>query len=423
MKFAQNLLQKLSKSVFGFNYLHFFVFSLVVRLLVFFLVQPQNKAAWTFDSVQYYHLGKSWFTSGQFSIAHAGIIYLESLKTPAYPTFLYGLSESLGFGFTLFLQIVLASLLPVLFLKLSESVNLNPKFASLGAVLLVLSPVNIVLSNSFLTEVTFTVFVLISFWFALGSPQIKQLLLAALLLGLATLIRPSAALLFPLYLAIVFFRFRVNQSMLFTLFYLLAVGPWLFRNYVAFDRLFLSDAGAVVTLFYTLPKVIEEAEGVPEEQTFNEYKLLANQFDWKTPESHNLYIDEVKKEVLNTAKKYPIVILKVLLKKSVSQFFALGRGHFSTFFSQKWIQWCFTLGSAFIIIFLFFGNILFITKVKTLFSLPILYSMLAGVLLYLPIVFTAVDARFRQPVEVFFMLFACLGYQTYYNKFRLKAKV
>ena len=250
------------------------VFALAVfaRLIFFFICLHANGGdliATIRGQDGYFQLSKNLLLGNGFSIDSAQPFLPYSYGVPGYPFFMYALLWLTGsYAATIMVQLLLGAAIPLIGMYLTRTVLL-PSFKRaplVVGVLLALAPYQVLFSFIFYTETVFTVVFgvfLIVFLNLLKTPSTRLAIVSGLLLGVATLIKPTVEYL-PL-VAIGFvlwhFRDRLNRALALKMAYFLAVflvvlSPWLYRNYTTFGIVNLS-AQMPFNLYETLlPSVL-----------------------------------------------------------------------------------------------------------------------------------------------------------------------
>ena len=169
------------------------------------------------------------------------LIYNENFgfdRLPIYPLFVslvLKISEKLYF--LIFIQHLIGVLAILIIFKIGKLFSLE-----IGLLSAFFASINLNLithSNFILTESIFVlVFLLFIFFYLkfLKNKQSNYLIVCSVFLGLCCLIRPVVIylpviiIIFTLFLKINFFK-KIKLSLLFIIFYLITVSPWLSRNY------------------------------------------------------------------------------------------------------------------------------------------------------------------------------------------------
>ena len=237
-----------------------FIVALCLRLLfAFFVYEPKSsepaldlRAGCPFSCADgYYDIAYNLVHNKTYSVSPAAPFIPDSSRAPGYPMLMALSLYIFNSLWPLFIaQIIISSLLPVLGKKISLEITDNTVISNLAAWLLVFEPVGILLSISGITEIFFTLFIYLAVLAILkfikayqnknifNSNRLKLIILAAIFLGIATLIRPTTFY-FPLVLVIilVIYRFFSKQKLLlkeiiiFLAIFIFIISPWLYRNY------------------------------------------------------------------------------------------------------------------------------------------------------------------------------------------------
>jgi len=201
---------------------------------------------------------------------------IDSGRTPGYPMIMASslyIFDSLWPFFLL--QIIISSLLPLLGRKIIFEITKNIFVANFAACLLVIEPVGIWLSATGLTETFFTFFFLLAVLFILKFIKISQdddistrfgfkiIILAAIFLGIATLIKPTTFY-FPAILIISWGIYRyfskqkllLKQAVVFLAVFIFIISPWLYRNYKVFGIASISSIKEDILFTALVPSVL-----------------------------------------------------------------------------------------------------------------------------------------------------------------------
>lgn len=224
-----------------------FLVSLLTRLVFFYYFTQHGTNAWIYvDSDQYLSIAKNLIVGNGFCL-EPGIA--TAYRLPGYPLFLAACFKLFGVHIipALLLQIVLASLIPILVFFVSLSL-LPDCFtvAMIASVAAALHPGFIVYAGMLATESLCVLFLLIFFLFLFRGLKQSQpwywWCVGGMCLGVASLLRPVGH--YVLVVAIVMFLLvRVRGCIPLIFGWLLIVIPWLIRNALLFGGL----------LFHTLP--------------------------------------------------------------------------------------------------------------------------------------------------------------------------
>lgn len=223
-----------------------FIVSIIVRVAAaVFLNNIGTQRLWEYDIIARNLISGNGFTHVRFGVTY------HSLVVPLY-TFLnaiiYKLSNN-NYYAMLSVQIILASIIPVLVFKIANLLYNDKKVALLAAVLAIFHPGLIVFASTMLHALTLysLMFCLLVFMFIVirRSPTRANQLLLGLCGGLSILTRPTAILF--ILLACVWLFFILNMDLLkkvkfFTIIFIviaIIISPWLIRNYLIHKQLIL----------------------------------------------------------------------------------------------------------------------------------------------------------------------------------------
>ncbi|MFH1573120.1 MAG: glycosyltransferase family 39 protein, partial [Acidobacteriota bacterium] len=246
--------------------------ALALRLAFFALVLILNPDGFfETDSRGYWQIAQNLVERGTFSASVSPPLVPDHTRTPVYPLFLAALrSIGLSAALIVVVQIVL-SLFAVLFaMQITERLFGNGTPPAWAGLLLAIDVPSISIASSLLTETLFTALFLLGALLAVEyflRRRPLQLVLGAVVLGLAVLCRPVAVF-FPAVLLVVHlavsrarWRSRIGAAALYLAVFLLTLSPWVVRNYLIFGRPFLSTIGDVNMLEYRAAAVYAEKHG------------------------------------------------------------------------------------------------------------------------------------------------------------------
>lgn len=200
----------------------------------------------------------------------------NSYEMPGYPLFLaliHTASHSLLLV-SLF-QYVLISFAGVLIYKIGS--RISERVGLVAALLFAIDPVGVFYSGMIVTEPLFILFLLSAFYCLLKSGESKKYIytcLSAILLGIATYIRPVGEILIPAFVAHYVFSLKFSwkdffkKTVVFAVVFLLIVAPWSLRNHILFGTYELSAvaswqfAYAHAPLFYAHENRIPDTEAI-----------------------------------------------------------------------------------------------------------------------------------------------------------------
>lgn len=171
-------------------------------------------------------------------------------EAPGYPFFLAGVYFLFGHNYTYvkIIQLLILGLIGAIVYFIAKNfLNLSFAFAFLASITVVLWPYFLLYSNLLLTEVIFSLMLILLVYLILQFQKNPQYLNAAAIggiLGIAALTRP-VALLLPFWLCagfvLLFKKFRKKayffKLTLLIIVFLATLMPWTIRNYVKFNKL------------------------------------------------------------------------------------------------------------------------------------------------------------------------------------------
>jgi 4-amino-4-deoxy-L-arabinose transferase-like glycosyltransferase len=339
---------------------------------------------------------RDYYNSMAHRIAFEGKIGPSKLGKPAvppplYPIFLAIFYRLFGFNVYSFLipQISIAAISSMLIFFLSDGLFDNKKMALIAGLFYALNPHFIIFAIKLNSE-TLYLFLLLSMFLyfkkLLLKPNLKNIVVAGVLLGLAALCRTVFLIFIPFIFAWLFHSFfDKKKELLITLFYLflsfsLIYGPWVVRNHKIFKRILFSVDYYVVW---------EPVNSPPE------YKEILSNLKAKGEFSGSAFIRWIGKN--------PGQYFKLCKERLVIFLFS---GHTKNFSLRNRIisipifYTVFPLG--------YLGIIVAVIKKNRLATLIFLYILSTAILHIL----TNVDGeglRYRLPIELLLGIFACYG--------------
>lgn len=203
-----------------------------------------------------------------------------SFRPPLYHFFIVGAYYLTG-GFlgAILLQILIGSIVPLLGMALAKSIMENRTITLAVGIVLALEPSAILYSDMFYSETFFmlifygALWALFLYW---KQRKFSLLALSALLLGLATLIRPAAEYVSLLVAFALWWQLRPHFSRRTLVaiasylgIFLLVLVPWLYRNYLTFGVADLSPQVGVNLYTQLLPTVYSIDRGTPFQKEFD----------------------------------------------------------------------------------------------------------------------------------------------------------
>lgn len=260
------------------NFIHTYrveilIFGLSLIFHAVLLVLTVNTQGTVLDVVRvddgYYELAQNILAGNGFSWSTEAPYIPNSMRTPGYIYVLAFLISVMGVTGAAIIQLVAASLIPVLGMYITQSITNSKKTGILTGIILTIDPTLAFLSFQFYTDTLFLLLFL--FWLILTfnyaqNQNMKTLILSALLLGLAILVRPVVQYLPILIVICIIWQFgksRLQQAIIHAVIYLLTIGivltPWIVRNINTFDRIGLSAQSTFVLYTNLAPAVLSVA--------------------------------------------------------------------------------------------------------------------------------------------------------------------
>ena len=277
------------------------------------------------DSALYIKLAENLINNQVFSESTTAPFEAHVFRTPGYPIFLATLTlmGMEGSYWPVFWQELIYGLCIFLFYHYGKRL-FDRNIVIAGVIFLLLDPGGLVHPKLIMSEVLFLPFFFLGL-FAIGiylrESRWQSLIAAGFLFGLGALIRP-AVLYFPLVIAITLCCFdsrnkkRWLHAGTFMLMFIITISPWLTRNYLHFDKLFMTGQQGNIIAKYHVPIVWDAAKIVPREQG---NVLIVKQIEAAVSEQSNIAgrplseveIDEVmQKLAITELAKYPFIYLK-----------------------------------------------------------------------------------------------------------------
>ena len=223
------------------------------------------------DSQSYLSAAHYFLADGRF-VAEDGISP-NSYEMPAYSLFVAVMEGIGGLALISLLQCLLLGFTTVLIYRIGKIFSV--RVGSGAALLFACDPVGVFYSGFILTESLFLFFFVCAVYFATTSILLfRSAFLPGALLGIATMVRPVgevlalAFILFYLFQKPVVWKKYLAPPLLFSIAFMLVVGPWIVRNKILFDRTELSAvaawqfAYAHAPLFYAYQNNISDKEAI-----------------------------------------------------------------------------------------------------------------------------------------------------------------
>jgi len=286
------------------------IIAFAIRMIFFMSLQPwknevvENRII-IFDAGEYNDLALSLLSQNSFE-------NFDSFRTPGYPVFvaiLY-LISSKSVWFVLIIQIIINTLSAVLVFKIAL-LSFSRRIALLSSFIFAVDVHQALYSIAILNDVLFEFLFLVSVYYLYKAIKICRLdliIISALFLGIATLVRPISFL-FPF--IVVFFIIIINSlrttkkllySISFIFIFIVTISPWLIRNYKQFGELKLTSINGYNLLFYNVASTEVYKSGRTLESVrkyFNEIAIKqgCDTLDNKSFKSSKIYSDIAKKYI------------------------------------------------------------------------------------------------------------------------------
>jgi|GEM_PF-790453 4-amino-4-deoxy-L-arabinose transferase-like glycosyltransferase len=234
-----------------------------IRLAFYISLQPWNNdvifsTILLSDAPSYHNLAQSLIHTKSFE-------YFDGLRTPGYPVFLaifYSIIPN-SIWLALIFQILISLASTYLVYRIA-SFFFSKNISLLASFLFTIDFVQIVSSVQLMSDTLFVFLFLASILFLckfLKLNKLNRLIYSALLLGLATLVRPVSYL-FPVVVILLFifilhenYKQKLFFSFLYCFVFVLVLSPWLFRNYNKYGEESLTSISGYNLLFYNVASV------------------------------------------------------------------------------------------------------------------------------------------------------------------------
>lgn len=259
-----------------------FTLALVVRLAYLgFSVQ-----AWGGDfngaiegADYYFQISQNILAGHGFSINWEPPYELNTFRTPVMPYFIVAAHQALGgFGAAILLQILLASLIPLLAMRIARYITDIPWIVIFVGIFMALEPYAVLFSTVFYSETIFTILLCISiiYFFRYATDRrLIDLFFCASFMSFAMLTKPTVEFL-PLFLGAYLlwlwrsnFTYGLARVTLFIVLCVLMVSPWLYRNYSVAGSVALSPQAGVQLYTVLWPSVLSIKNGTTWGQEFD----------------------------------------------------------------------------------------------------------------------------------------------------------
>jgi 4-amino-4-deoxy-L-arabinose transferase-like glycosyltransferase len=267
------------------SFLFVFFAALIIRMVNFFLLIPDDFNFKLEDQGAYVNLGLSMLETGRFVYDDSDGYVIETARTPLYPAFLAAIWNIVDYNpwVVVFIQSVVDSVTCIVIGLISLAIT--PRTFLLGGVLASVNMNLVASSGMILTDSLFLFLFTLFLWFTIAylkSKNVKYLIILSLMLSLSILTRPVAYYLIPI-LGFVFpwFLFSKKESLsvviLHVLIFILTVSillaPIIHRNYKQFDTISITSQSGLHLSKYLVPLALHFSEGISYPAAVNEVKV------------------------------------------------------------------------------------------------------------------------------------------------------
>ncbi len=227
------------------------------------------------DSALYIKLAENLVNNQVFSESSVAPFAAEVFRTPGYPLFLATLTSlgMEGLSWAVFWQELIYGFCIFMFYHFGKRL-FDRNIVIAGVIFLLLDPGGLVHPKLIMSEVLFLPFFFLGLFdigIYLRESKWQFLIAAGVLFGLGALVRPAVIYL-PLVIAITLccFDYRNKKRWLhagsFMLMFIITISPWLARNYLHFDKVFMTGQQGNILAKYHVPIVWDAASILPREQ-------------------------------------------------------------------------------------------------------------------------------------------------------------
>lgn len=277
----------------------------------------------------YFELAQNVLAGNGFSWSTQAPYAPNPLRTPGYIYILAGLIGIAGVTGAAVIQLALSSLIPIFGMYIAQCITKSRKVGILTGCILAIDPTLALNSFQFYTDTFFLLFFLSWLLLTLQYTQnqsIKLLMITAVLLGIAILIRPVAQYV-PLFIALCiiwhFGRSNWKKSAIHIGVYSLIIGtiltPWIIRNITVFDSPGLSAQASFVLYTNLAPAIKSVAEHTNFIETRDSFLTFA-EYHGDAITLNNA--DAYTQKALEVVSEYPTATAFVITK-SLFTFFTI----------------------------------------------------------------------------------------------------
>lgn len=304
-----------------------FVMSFLVRAFIFTSVIQKDKNAWFYPDSEQYDTNAWQLAQGQGNNNLDGTPQMYRL--PGYPLFLAGCYKLFGHDVTsaLWIQIILASLIPLLIFFLSLVLFPAQMLLAKTAGLLAAVHIGFGLYAGMLATESLSLIALLCFFimfFRDDAQNAGSSFLVGCVLGLASLIRPIGV--YTVFVSIILLFFGhvlfvqcIKNGLAFFAGWVLVVSPWLIRNFLLTGALFFHTLPGLHFLQYSAAYVVMERDS----SGYGDARpMLLKQWDDEVSDQekkHGRRLDEYERSVIaqgiafDYMKRYPWYTAKTSL--------------------------------------------------------------------------------------------------------------
>ncbi len=421
--------------------LFIFFFSFFVRALFFFFFLSKSENYWTADSAGYHDVAVQISKGNGISYSNGEPNFI---RLPGYPLFLAIFYKLFDFDIqkTLWIQIILASLIPILIFFLSLTLfPVQVLFAKICAFFSAIHLGFLIFAGNLMSETLFCLFFFLFLILFLSNFHLlfckkkiinfsyKKIFFAGFFLGIASLVRPVGQ--YVIVLAIILLivsRLSFPQKIKGTLFlfsgWLVVVFAWLLRNYLLTSFIFFHTLPGKHFLNHSACYVVMNVHNLSYKQTKEKLAKELDKIFKEEEDKKNRKLNEIEKCLLTEKlaykylKQYPFLFLKYsisnVLKTAINPFseelFFIEKsdsrpiGFWMPKISNKWLVPVICLD----LIFLFFIWLGFVGFTINAFiiknHLCQFLKTLPFIVLFIGITLASGFARLRLPIEPFLII-------------------
>jgi hypothetical protein len=354
---------------------------------------------------------------GVYSLFHP-LDIPDTTRMPGYPFLLHLLRGDVLV--VLGLQVFASAIKVPMVYALARIVGMTDRPALWAAALMAVSPLDILLAGSVLTEALFTTLLLGGVLFALRNERWVSITGASMCFAAAAWVRPNGLVLTVLIavLLVVMLRRSAVRSVALVAGTLLLVSPWMLRYHRLTGHVGLSDSGTMTAAYFHLPKVFVLA-GDPRGKTWrHELHERASATDWTDREATAEFFSALRSDIAMTLRAQPFAWARAQIGTLLRTLVAPGRGHARIYFrDQALMQWMLIGISALLVLVAIAGMVGVFAMWR---GSPNAVRLL--LLLSLAVVFTGSistpDARFRDPAMPFLVVIAAWALHQVWGRVR-----